>query len=216
MLDWTQIDTVFLDMDGVLLDLHFDNYFWLDHLPKRYAELQGRDPVQTRADLHQRFLEIRGTLNWYCLEYWQQQLQVDIVALKREVSDRIKLRSGVDEFITQLRERNVHIALVSNAHRWSIDLKVEAVLPAQYFDAIHSSHDFGFPKEEQNFWRAFQNAYSFDSGSTLFIDDNEQVLESAKNFGIAHLRSIRSPDSQREPQSPGRFLQLNSFGEVFD
>ncbi|MCP4126032.1 MAG: haloacid dehalogenase, partial [Gammaproteobacteria bacterium] len=26
MIDWQQIDTVFLDMDGTLLDLHFDNY----------------------------------------------------------------------------------------------------------------------------------------------------------------------------------------------
>jgi FMN phosphatase YigB (HAD superfamily) len=29
MLDWADIDTVLLDMDGTLLDLHFDNYFWL-------------------------------------------------------------------------------------------------------------------------------------------------------------------------------------------
>ena len=26
MINWQQIDTVFLDMDGTLLDLHFDNY----------------------------------------------------------------------------------------------------------------------------------------------------------------------------------------------
>lgn len=38
MLDWTAIDTVLLDMDGTLLDLHFDNFFWLEYLPLRYAE----------------------------------------------------------------------------------------------------------------------------------------------------------------------------------
>src|SRR5690606_507131 len=27
-LPWNQIDTVLLDMDGTLLDLHFDNHFW--------------------------------------------------------------------------------------------------------------------------------------------------------------------------------------------
>ncbi|MGB5279222.1 MAG: haloacid dehalogenase, partial [Gammaproteobacteria bacterium] len=27
--DLTDIDTVLLDLDGTLLDLHFDNHFWL-------------------------------------------------------------------------------------------------------------------------------------------------------------------------------------------
>ena len=27
-LNWQEIKTVLLDMDGTLLDLHFDNYFW--------------------------------------------------------------------------------------------------------------------------------------------------------------------------------------------
>ena len=40
-LPWSDIDTVLLDMDGTLLDLHFDNHFWLEHLPQRYAELHG-------------------------------------------------------------------------------------------------------------------------------------------------------------------------------
>ena len=35
--DWSNIDTVLLDMDGTLLDLHFDNFFWLQHLPECYV-----------------------------------------------------------------------------------------------------------------------------------------------------------------------------------
>ena len=27
-IDWTQLDTILLDMDGTLLDLEFDNHFW--------------------------------------------------------------------------------------------------------------------------------------------------------------------------------------------
>ena len=37
MIDWSCIDTVLLDMDGTLLDLHFDNFFWSEHLPRTYA-----------------------------------------------------------------------------------------------------------------------------------------------------------------------------------
>ena len=45
MIDWSAIDTVLLDMDGTLLDLHFDNHFWQHHLPRRLAELRGLDPA---------------------------------------------------------------------------------------------------------------------------------------------------------------------------
>lgn len=216
MCDWSQIEHVFLDMDGTLLDLHFDNYFWLEHLPQRYADIHGGDPKAVRDQLHQRFEAIRGTLDWYCLEYWQRALEVDIVALKREVSNRIQLRPEAGAFMDQLRQRDVQVALVSNAHRWSINLKIDTVLPAHYFDVIYSSHDFGFPKEEQAFWHALKGAYDFDPQHTLFIDDNEQVLESAEQFGIAHLRSIRMPDSKGSPQPPGKFPQIDRFGALFD
>lgn len=36
-IDWAQINTVLLDMDGTLLDLHFDNTFWLYTIPQHYA-----------------------------------------------------------------------------------------------------------------------------------------------------------------------------------
>ena len=41
MIRWNQLDTVLLDMDGTLLDLHYDNYFWLEHVPRRFSEKHG-------------------------------------------------------------------------------------------------------------------------------------------------------------------------------
>ena len=49
MLDWNNIDTVMLDMDGTLLDLHFDTYYWLQHLPQRFAQIKGVSPAQAKA-----------------------------------------------------------------------------------------------------------------------------------------------------------------------
>ncbi|MHB1015789.1 MAG: hypothetical protein ACYC2W_11000 [Desulfurivibrionaceae bacterium] len=37
ILDWQAIDTVLLDMDGTLLDRHFDDYFWEHYVPENYA-----------------------------------------------------------------------------------------------------------------------------------------------------------------------------------
>jgi hypothetical protein len=33
MINWKEIDTVLLDMDGTLLDLNFDNHFWKEFVP---------------------------------------------------------------------------------------------------------------------------------------------------------------------------------------
>ena len=46
VIDWSHIDTVLLDMDGTLLDLHYDNYFWQQHMPRRYAEIHRRDEMR--------------------------------------------------------------------------------------------------------------------------------------------------------------------------
>ena len=38
---WPEIAWVLLDMDGTLLDKHFDDYFWESLVPEQYALRQG-------------------------------------------------------------------------------------------------------------------------------------------------------------------------------
>ena len=40
--DWSQLDTILLDMDGTLLDLEFDNHFWGTVIPERWAGARSR------------------------------------------------------------------------------------------------------------------------------------------------------------------------------
>ena len=40
-LPWHQIDTVLLDMDGTMIDLHIDPHLWQTLVPARYAERLG-------------------------------------------------------------------------------------------------------------------------------------------------------------------------------
>src|SRR5690606_34863060 len=83
--DWQQIDTVLLDMDVTLLDLHFDNYFWLEHLPARYAEHHGLSEEEALSELNKSFVGLRGTLNWYCLDFWTDLTGLPVAELKRDV-----------------------------------------------------------------------------------------------------------------------------------
>ncbi|MEJ2034453.1 MAG: hypothetical protein P8Y63_15790, partial [Deltaproteobacteria bacterium] len=53
--NWGVIDTVLLDMDGTLLDKHFDDYFWLRFVPENYALKYGGSIEDAQDKLYAMF-----------------------------------------------------------------------------------------------------------------------------------------------------------------
>lgn len=214
IIDWKNIETVLLDMDGTLLDLHFDNVFWLSHLPQRYAEHHGVCPNEATRNLHSKFDEKRGTLDWYCLEYWSDELSMNIRALKDEISHLIQERPFVREFLQQLKDCNKQRVLITNAHPDSLDLKLSITGIADSLDTIISSHQYGHPKESPEFWKSLQAEITFNPSKTLFIDDSETILEAARQYGIQHVLGIRQPDSKQQPLNSHAYPSIIHFDEV--
>ncbi|MBX2809028.1 MAG: GMP/IMP nucleotidase [Cellvibrionaceae bacterium] len=198
MIEWQTIDTVLLDMDGTLLDLHYDNHFWLTHLPKRYAEIKGISIHESEKKLHDHIHTIEGTLNWYCLDYWSKTLDIDVPALKQETCDRIAERPYALDFLKFLQRHNKTVYLVTNSHPTGIRLKFTATHIEPYFDRVISSHQFQQPKEVTGFWQKLHQHLHFDLNRTLFIDDNLKVLNTAKTFGIQYILGIHQPDSRQQ------------------
>ena len=114
-LDWNEITTVLLDMDGTLLDLHYDTHFWREHLPKRYAFSRGLDIETAKRLLAPIFEKHAGTLNWYCLDFWSRELDVDIAEMKREVAHLIAIKEGALEFLDRLKHLGKRTVLVTIA-----------------------------------------------------------------------------------------------------
>jgi 5'-nucleotidase len=214
MLNWNKIDTVLLDMDGTLLDLHFDTYFWLTYVPKKFAEKNNLSQEEAYQEILARVKAQQGTLNFYCLDFWSADLQMDIAALKIDVSHKIAYRPQVTEFLQQLKVHNKRRVIVTNAHRNSLNLKLKKTGLNNHVDAIFCSHDFCCPKEEHGFWVDLQQQESFQLESTLLIDDSLPVLRSARDFGIAHLLTISQPDSQQPAQENNEFQTLKSFTDI--
>lgn len=214
MINWQQIETVMLDMDGTLLDLHFDNFFWLHHLPKRFAEIHQQDEQQSRIDLTARFEKERGSLNWYCLDYWSEQLQVDIPALKREIEHMIAIRPHVISFLQQLQQSSMQVMLVTNAHRNSLDIKMDKTGLRSLFDELVVSHDFRHPKEHREFWHRLKISHPYNPATTLLIDDTFSVLQSAQHYGIQHLLTLLQPDSQQRKREHTEFPGILHFDEI--
>ncbi len=142
MLHWDNIDTVFLDMDGTLLDLHFDNYFWLKHLPIKYAEHHGIEPDAALEKLTAQMQERVGKLEWYCLDYWGDLTQLPIAQLKADIQHKIQFRPQVPDFLKAIKQAGKRSVIVTNAHRDSVDLKIHNTGLDKYVDRIISAHDF--------------------------------------------------------------------------
>ena len=215
MLNWKKIDTVLLDMDGTLLDLNFDNHFWLEFVPQRYADKNNYSLAQAKQILQPLFKSMEGKLEWYCLDYWSEKLQLDIAALKVEISSLICVLPHVIEFLEKLQQAPQRVLLVTNAHRDSLGLKMDKTCLQSFFDGIICSHDFGAPKETQKFWQYLQELESLDINRTLLVDDSLSVLRSAQLFGIKYCVAIRKPDSQQICREINEFTAIKDFRAFF-
>lgn len=214
MLNWNDIDIVLLDMDGTLLDLHFDNYFWLEYLPLEYARCNGQEVEQVRDYLYKLMDEAYGSIDWYCLDFWTEKLDIDIVSLKREIDHLIALRPAAGEFLEAAHRSSKKVYMITNAHHKALELKLEKTKISHYFDELISSHQYGYIKEQQQFWHKLEQELNFDPKRTLFIDDSQSVLDSAAKFGIAHIYSIGQPDSKQPAHENSKYPMIDDFSDI--
>ena len=160
-------------------------------------------------------LELQGTLNWYCIDFWRRELDLDILALKTELRHLIKLRPGAKSFLCYLRTQPQRVILATNAHLKSVELKFQQTGLAPLVDRAITSHELGHPKENQIFWEKLHLLEAFDPKRTLFIDDNLTVLETAACYGIGHLFAVSRPDLTQPMRTPsGRFTSLDHFDDL--
>ncbi len=213
-LPWNTIDTVLLDMDGTLLDLHFDNYFWLECVPREYATANGLSREQAAIELRARYREEEGTLNWTDLDFWSRELGLDIPTLKAEVEHLIQVHPYVELFLQSLRDARKRVYLVTNAHGKTLDLKMRKTRLGPYFHGIISAHDVGLPKETPRFWERLRAHIDFDKARTLLAEDTEANLHSAREAGIAHLIYVARPSTREPARISAVFPSIVYFKEL--
>jgi putative hydrolase of the HAD superfamily len=197
--DWERIETVCLDMDGTVLDLRFDNLFWLEALPQRWGAARGLSAEAATAELIARFAAKRGTLEWYCVDHWSEDLGFDIAALKHELRAEIRYLPGAIDFLERVRARGKRLLLTTNAHPISLAIKNGQTDLGRYFDELISSHEFGAAKESREFWTCLERTHGVVPARTLFVDDSAAVIAAARAAGIAYIYQVLQPDSTQPP-----------------
>lgn len=201
-------------MDGTLLDLNFDNHFWQQHVPLRYAEARGLHREAAREELMARYHACAGSLDWYSVDFWETELELDIMRLKQEVAHLIAVHPYVIDFLVALRAAGKRTVLVTNAHHKSLTLKMGRTGLGGYFDDLITAHEIGLPKEDRGFWERLRERENFAPATTLLVDDSLPVLDSARAYGIARLIAVKRPDTRQPPKDTGAYAAIESFDEL--
>ncbi|MBI3358877.1 MAG: HAD hydrolase-like protein [Nitrospirae bacterium] len=211
---WEEIDFVLLDLDGTLLDKHFDDYFWEEHIPEQYAKLMQISIKDAKTEIYAAYKVQEGKLVWTDIDYWSNRFNMDIPALKESVSHLVAVHEGVFPFLEFLQCAGKRVAVLTNAHAKAVEIKLTKIPLRPYLQKIVSANEVGFPKEVCGYWEAAEKIVGFKKERSLFVDDNEEVLMMAKLFGIKHLVYKSYASSQIDRRDSNRFVSIRHFSEI--
>ena len=200
-IDWQTIDDVLLDMDGTLLDLHYDATFWLKTVHSIVASFTGESENEIRDRFQKELKRHEGTLAWYCTDRWAEFFGIDLIEAKRQLAHLIRYRPHAKQFLEALRPLPLRTIIATNAHPDVIQLKLDVVPLSTLVDGIVSSHQYGVAKEHPNFWTALFDEYSIDPNRAIFMDDSPRVLDAADRAGVREIVEIRHPNLSEPPRT---------------
>ncbi len=213
-LHWEEINTVLLDMDGTLLDKHFDDYFWEQYIPEHYSLLHDLPVEEARRELLSRYRAVENTLDWTDLGYWSNELGLDIPELKMRINHLIGVHPYVIEFLEFCLGRRKKLYLITNAHSSTLSIKLEKTSIGPWFDRIICAEEIGLAKEDERFWHLLEETLEFDKKSTLLADDTEKVLDAAGSYGIGHLIFVARPSSRKQVRYSEHYPSIEFFKEL--
>ena len=213
-IDWSRIDDVLLDMDGTLLDRHFDNFFFEEELPRRYAAKHALAFEEARDRLMSMYRSVEGELAWTDLHYWTERVEIDVVAMHHELDHMIGFLPDAEAFLLALRRLGKRVTILTNAHRAGVDVKTAKTGLDRHVDRIVDAFEVGWLKMRFEYWPACRQLVGFDPKRALYIDDDEQCLAAAEHFGIDRIFHRSKSSSQVSAVPSARFASIENFQAI--
>ncbi len=214
--NWDDIDDVLLDMDGTLLDRHFDDFFFEEELPRRYATLHGLPFEEARDCLMRMYRSVEDELAWTDLYHWSERVGIDIVAMHKELDYMIGFLPGAEVFLRHLRQLGKRVTIVTNAHEAGVSVKAAKTGLDRRVDRILNAFEVGYLKMRPEYWSNCKRLLGFDPTRSLYIDDDERCLIAAKRFGVTHLIHSAKSSSQLPPAPIAQFVSITSFSPLLN
>ena len=111
---WNSIETFFLDMDGTLLDLSYDNYFWHEHIPALYSKKNGITAKEGKRIFEKLYKNKQNTMEWYSISYCSKVLKIDLELEILKTKNQIKVFAGTIDLLIKLKRHKIKICLLTN------------------------------------------------------------------------------------------------------
>ena len=180
------IECLLIDMDGVILDNAYDNDFWQNQIPEVIADSKGIAFDDAKRLAIQIFNYKKNTKDWYDVDYWSNMLSIDIEAQKRSEKSfsRISLYDGVIDTLSVLKNKTKMI-LITNAHRKTLNIKLEKYNLTPYFDEMVCAHELHYVKEDIQLWYMLRSKYRLDYEKTLLVEDTINNINVGLSAGIS-------------------------------
>jgi len=206
------IDCMLVDMDGVILDNTYDNNFWQNQIPGVISKNKNISFEDAKRLAVQIFNYKKNTKDWYDVDYWSNMLNVDIEAEKRSsISfDRIQLYEGVTETLNKLKD-NFRLILITNAHRKTLNIKLEKYDLSPYFENMICAHELHYVKENIQLWYMLKSRFKLDYTKTLLIEDTINNIKVGLSAGIS--QAVYLGDENYEDSK--KILKLSSINDIF-
>ena len=201
-----------VDMDGVILDNTYDNNFWQNQIPGVISKNKNISFEDAKRLAVQIFNYKKNTKDWYDVDYWSNMLNIDIEAEKRSsISfDRIQLYEGVTETLNKLKD-NFRLILITNAHRKTLNIKLEKYDLNPYFENMICAHELHYVKENIQLWYMLKSRFKLDYTKTLLIEDTINNIKVGLSAGIS--QAVYLGDENYEDSK--KILKLPSINDIF-
>ncbi len=202
-----------IDLDGVILDTNYDNYFWQKYIPSVYAKKKSLSEKDAINVTHALFNFKKKSKDWYDVDYWSNVLDIDIIQekMKQENMSLIKLKKNAIETLEKLKGLDKSLFLVTNAHRKTLDVKLSKFSLAEYFDEVVCSHELNYVKEDIQFWHLLRVKYDIDYDISVLVEDTFDNIISAHHAGLKNFVYIGNEEKSIDKIKP---LFLGSFSEL--
>ncbi len=192
------LKAVFLDFSGVIIDDEAINQ-------ELIADILLNENLRADDDEYSQYCRGRSDLS--CLrnilanrgrilpdEYLAKLLQIKAQGYRQKITQlaEIPLPSNLKEFLTQLKEKQIAIALVTGAPRSEVEYILEKVQLLEYFDLIVAGDDLQQSKPEPEPYLLAAQKLNLEPSECLAIEDNSVGIEAAKKaqiqvVGISHI-----------------------------
>lgn len=192
------LKAIFLDFSGVIINDEAINQ-------ELIADILLRENLRADDDEYAQYC--RGRSDRACLtdiltnrgrilpdEYLDRLIETKAQGYRQKIAqlNEIPLPSNLEEFLTQLKAKNIAVGLVTGATRSEVEYILERVKLVEFFDLIVAGDDLKQSKPEPEPYLLAVQKLNLEPSECLAIEDNPVGIEAAKRakiqvVGISHL-----------------------------